>query len=67
MCGLLTFSSESLCIITAPFTKPPAGPFLALPGTIPVEWKCNNFETVLDFARSVLKLVVLDSHKTYRT
>ena len=27
--------------------------------------KCNNFETVLDFAPSALKLVVLDSHKTY--
>ena len=26
---------------------------------------CNNFETVLDFAQSALKLVVLDSHKTY--
>ena len=26
---------------------------------------CNNFGTVLDFARSALKLVLLDSHKTY--
>ena len=26
---------------------------------------CNNFETVFDFARSELKLVLLDSHKTY--
>ena len=26
---------------------------------------CNNYETVLDFARSVLKLALLDSPKTY--
>ena len=26
---------------------------------------CNILETVLNFARSALKLVVLDSHKTY--
>ena len=26
---------------------------------------CNNLGTVLDFARSVLKLVVLDSRTTY--
>ena len=34
-------------------------------GLISLLTPCNNFETALDFARSALKLVVLDSHKTY--
>ena len=27
--------------------------------------KCNNFTVALDYAQSALKLVLLDSHKTY--
>ena len=34
--------------------------------SILVSYICNNFETVLNFARSALKLVLLNSHKTYR-
>ena len=33
--------------------------------TVANDGRCNNFVSVHDFARSALKLVLLNSHKTY--